>query len=257
MVDMHSHLIWDVDDGPKTWEEATELLKLASLDGIEQLIVTSHANHPQYHAEAVDVESKLNQLKHWLKETGIEIQLYSGHEARITESLVEDLKTGKVLPLAGSRYVLVEFPSATVPFFSKKMIKQLIDEGYFPIIAHPERNKVFAGDMRLLEELIDLGAYGQLTAGSLSGQFGKAIQKVSLKMLDAGLIHCYGSDVHNKNTRKFCFDKGLSYLENKNRQDFVEYLLENNERILENKFFLKIEPKESVLMSKFKFLIKK
>lgn len=257
MIDIHAHIIWGVDDGPETKQQAMELIRLAAKEGIEHIISTSHANHPSFHADKLEVEQKLQELQEGADQERLGIHLHLGHEIRITEDLLEQLKTKQVAALANSTYVLVEFPAGAVPLFTKEIIKQLIRAGYRPIIAHPERNKVFASQPRKLAELIDMGAFGQVTAGSVAGEFGKEVQKISMKLIEEGLIHCYGSDVHDKNMRAFSFDKGLSYLESKNRQELVEYLLENNERVVQNKNLLKIERKESVLKSKLRFLSKK
>lgn len=257
MIDIHAHILWGVDDGPETLEESVELVKLAVQEGIGTLVATSHALHPSYHADREEVEEKVNILRERLVEEGIEIEIRLGHEIRIMEDMVERLKMRDVLAIHSSNFVLVEFPSGTVPLFTKEIIKQLVKTGYRPLIAHPERNKVFANNPQKLRELIEYGAFAQVTAGSVAGDFGKEIQKMSMRLIDEGLIHCYGSDVHDKNRRPYAFDKGLLYLETKNRQDIVEYFLENNERALENKNLLIIERKESVLKRKFGFLSKK
>ncbi|WP_342528154.1 CpsB/CapC family capsule biosynthesis tyrosine phosphatase [Chryseomicrobium sp. FSL W7-1435] len=257
MIDIHSHIIWGVDDGPSTKQEAMELIRLAAKEGIEQIIATSHALHPNFHADITEVEQKLQELQQMSDEERLGITLYRGHEVRITEDLVEQIRTKQIAPLHTSTYVLVEFPSGTVPLFTREILRQLVQAGYRPVIAHPERNKVFASNTKKLRELIEAGAFAQVTAGSVSGDFGKEIQRISLKMIDEGLIHCYGSDVHDKKVRAFSFDKGLSYLESKNRQDMVEYFLENNERILQNKNLLIIERKVSFIKEKFAFLSKK
>lgn len=257
MIDMHAHIIWGVDDGPKTFEETQELIRLAEKEGIEQIIATSHALHPSYHADIQEVEEKLQVLTDWISEQGIDIKVHMGHEVRVTEAIIDEIKNRNVSTLNGTNYVLIEFPSATVPLFAKEIVKQLLNQGYVPIIAHPERNKLLANQSEKLRELIDLGAYAQVTAGTLAGAFGKDVQKIALRMVDEGLIHCYGSDVHNDSTRDFKFDAGLTILENKNRQEMVEYLLENNERLLENKVLLKIEKKESVLKRFSRLITKK
>lgn len=257
MIDIHSHIIWGVDDGPSTKQEAMELIRLAMKEGIEQIIATSHALHPSFHADMIEVQEKLQELQQESDAERLGIKLYTGHEIRITEDLVEQLRNKQVLPLSNSTYVLVEFPSGDVPLFTREILRQLVRAGYRPVIAHPERNKVFANNTKKLHELIEAGAFTQVTAGSVAGDFGKEVQRVAMKMIDEGLIHCYGSDVHNKKVRAFSFDKGLSYLESKNRQDIVEYFLENNERLLQNKNLLIIERKVSFIKEKIRFLSKK
>ena len=117
-------------------------------------------------------------------------------------------------------------------------------EGITPIIAHPERNKAIAEKPSRLVELIHQGALSQITAGSLTGHFGRAIQKLSLDLVRANLVHAYGSDVHNLTTRPFLFDEGLCYLEKRKELEAVDIFLENNARILQNMPFIIKEPEE-------------
>ena len=111
--------------------------------------------------------------------------------------------------------------------------KHLLGEGIIPIIAHPERNRAIAEKPARLERLVRHGALAQITAGSLAGHFGKNVQKLSLQLIEANLVHTYGSDVHNVDTRPLLFNKGLDYLEKKKHHDLADILLENNERIVQ------------------------
>ena len=88
----------------------------------------------------------------------------------------------------------------------------LLGEGKIPIIAHPERNRAIAEKPERLERLVRHGALAQVTAGSLSGHFGKNVQKLALQLIEANLIHTYGSDVHNLDDKTIPFQKGLDYL---------------------------------------------
>ncbi|MFJ7186822.1 tyrosine-protein phosphatase [Lysinibacillus xylanilyticus] len=244
MFDIHSHILFGVDDGPKTIEQSLEMLMQAEKEGITDILATSHACHPQYHVHATDVWQQVPQLQQALDERGIQLKIHTGHEVRITDDLLEKLERKEVLPLANSQYVLLELPSSNVPTYTKNMIVLLKSAGITPIIAHPERNKAIAEKPERLERLIREGAVAQITAGSLAGHFGKSIQKLSLDLVQANLVHTYGSDVHNLTTRPFLFDEGLSFLEKKKQLDAVDILLENNARILENRIFILHEPDE-------------
>lgn len=244
MLDMHSHILWGVDDGPKTMEETLQMMEQAAKEGIKEIIATSHAKHPQFDVLYSEVNSQIQTLQAELKQQGIPLQLYTGHEVRLCENLVELVQTKQVHTLANSKYLLLELPSSNVPSYTKNIVLALLEEGITPIIAHPERNKAIAEKPARLERLIREGAVAQITAGSLAGHFGKSIQKLSLDLVQANLVHTYGSDVHNLTTRPFLFDEGLSFLEKKKQSDAVDILLENNARIIENKSFILHEPEE-------------
>lgn len=150
----------------------------------------------------------------------------------------------QIFTLANSSYLLIELPSYSVPHFTIKIIQLLLEKGIIPIIAHPERNKVFQENPTKLEQLVHAGATTQLTAGSLTGQFGRTVQKFALNLVRANLVHTYGSDVHNDSTRPFLFNEGLFYLEKKKEGEAVDLLLENNSRILKNEPFIYYEPEK-------------
>ncbi|MFC7685310.1 tyrosine-protein phosphatase [Ureibacillus sp. GCM10028918] len=242
MIDMHSHFLWNVDDGPKTFEESIELLKQAAKEGITDLISTSHSQHPQYNAKFDTVNDQIQQLQIELTNRNIPLTLYRGHEVRLNEKLISLLQEGQIHKLANSNYVLLELPSSHVPNYAKNIIHQLSIQGLTAIIAHPERNKGIAEKPERLECLIREGAVAQITAGSLAGHFGKSVQKLSLDLVSANLVHTYGSDVHNLTTRPFLFEKGLAYLEKKKRLDAVDLLLKNNKSIIRNEPLVLFEP---------------
>lgn len=242
MLDMHAHILPGVDDGPKTMAESIELLKLAEAEGIEDIIATSHAYSPHYDVPKKLVLEKLAALREEVSKHDLKIRLHAGQEVRIQDNTVEQLEAGQALTLAGSKYVLLELPSSGIPAYTIQIIQGILNLNKVPIIAHPERNRAIAEKPSRLERLITHGALSQVTAGSLAGHFGKNVQKLSLKLVEANLVHTYGSDVHHKETRPFLFEKGLDYLDRHNHHDLADILLENNARILTNQDFVLLEP---------------
>ena len=242
MIDIHSHILVGVDDGPEQLELVLQMFQVAAKEGVSHMIATSHSFHPQFHVDAKTVAQQVPQLQKMLDEQGILITLHTGQEIRLVENVVELLRTGEALPLANSKYVLLEFPSSTVPHYAREIVIALQKEDYIPIIAHPEGNKAIMENPKKLADLIKLGAMSQITAGSLAGHFGNSIQKFSLQLIKANLVHTYGSDVHNLTTRPFLYDAGLTFLEKNKQLDAVDMLLENNARVLENKNFILYEP---------------
>ncbi|MGN7476669.1 tyrosine-protein phosphatase [Solibacillus silvestris] len=244
MVDMHCHLLWNVDDGPRSMEESMKLFEQAVKEGITTIIATSHSNHPKYDAKYEEVTNQVTILQNELINNNIPLTLYTGHEVRLSENIVPRYQNKQIHTLANSQYVLLELPNNTVPIYTKHIIHSLLLEGITPIIAHPERNKAIAEKPDRLAELIRQGAYSQITAGSLTGHFGRTVQKLSLDLIRANLVHMYGSDAHNTTTRSFHFEEGLRYLEKRKQLEAVDTFLENNARILQNKTFLIKEPEE-------------
>ena len=239
---MHAHILPGVDDGPETLSESIQLLEMAIKEGITDIIATPHAYHPHFSVRKEIVYEKIRLLTNEIKDKGLSIQLHAGQELRMNETLAQQLKDGEALTLAASKYVLLELPSGTIPAYTVNIIQQILSLNNTPIIAHPERNRAIAVDPNRLASLLNHGALAQITTGSLSGHFGKGIQKLSLQLIEANLIHTYGSDVHNIATRRFQFEKGLDFLDKHKHHEIVDILLENNARILTNEEFILLEP---------------
>ena len=242
MVDIHTHILWAVDDGPESFEQSIGLLKQAVQEGITDIIATSHSSHPLFNVPFEKVTEQLIILQEVIKNNNLPLTLHAGHEVRIGDNMIDSIKAKKIHTLANSNYVLLELPSDNVPYYTIPFIRDLLSEGIIPIIAHPERNKAIVERPELLARLITEGAVAQITAGSLAGHFGRKIQSVSLDFVKANLVHTYGSDVHHLVNRPFLYYKGLEYLEKKKELEAIDILLENNERILKNKPLLIQEP---------------
>ena len=242
MIDMHSHILVNVDDGPQTIEETFHLFEQAIAQGITAIISTSHALHPLYNVPVHVVNEQLAQLQQEIDRRNMPLTLYSGHEVRLAGDILALYEKGQLHTLANSHYMLLELPSGFIPAYTRTIIYNLLTAGITPIIAHPERNAVIAKNPNRLEQLIRDGALAQITSGSLAGMFGKSIQQLSLKLVRSNLIHTYGSDVHNRKTRPFLFEKGLRFLEKQKESDAVDILLENNARIISNQPFIINEP---------------
>ena len=243
MLDMHAHILPGVDDGPKNLEESMGLIEQAIEEGISDIIATSHAYNPHYDVPKAKVLEQIAMLKKEVTKRNLSIRIHAGQEIRIQDFVIEKLKNDEALTLAGSKYVLLELPSSGIPAYTIKIIQDILNLNKIPIIAHPERNQAIAEKPGRLARLINHGALAQVTAGSVAGHFGRNVQKLSLQLIEANLIHAYGSDVHNSTTRPFLFEEGLDYLEKKKYHHQVDILLENNARILTNKDFILLEPK--------------
>lgn len=235
MIDLHSHIIWGVDDGPQTMQESLQILEQAVNEGVTIMTATSHFQHPLYSVSFQEVNDKVNRLNRELTQNNIPLELYTGHEVRLSDQLLSLYGSSTIHTLANSNYLLIELPSNLVPLYTFHVIGELVSAGITPIIAHPERNKAIYENPQQLVKLIESGAVTQMTAGSLAGTFGRNIQTFSLHLIKANCIHTYGSDVHNSTTRSYCFQKGLSFLEKKKQSHYIEMLLENNERVVRNR----------------------
>ena len=198
MIDIHNHILIDVDDGPKTKEDAIALLKQANDEGVTEIIATPHHLSPTFDNAYENVQQKLNQLSELQETKDLGIKLYPGQEIRISDQVLPQLRKGEAIGLNHSRYLLIEFPSRGVPHYANRLFFELQSEGYIPIIAHPERNKEISQNLDVLYNLINQGALAQLTSSSLQGIQGKKIQKISIQMIENNLVHFIASDAHHE-----------------------------------------------------------
>lgn len=198
MIDIHHHCLPGVDDGPKDWPEAVELCAAAREEGVETIVATPHVLRGRWQNASPE---KLLELAAELRQrVGDAPRILLGSEYFFAHDMPEVLG-GPVIPLAGSRYVLVEFASHAIPPMVDQPFYRAQLQGWTPIIAHPERNAVFQAKPELLLRLIQLGARTQVTCGSLTGEFGSEAQSAAVSWLAAGLVHMLATDAHNLRRR--------------------------------------------------------
>lgn len=251
MIDIHNHILVDVDDGPKSIDEAIELLKQAKREGATDIVATPHHLHTRYSNDIENVKMKLNELKNNPEINELGLRLYTGQEIRVTDQIIDDLKNGKIEGINGSRYLLLEFPSNEVPHYSNQLFYELQTMGYIPIIAHPERNKAIVQNMDLLFELVNGGALSQITTSSLLGEFGSNVRKLSLKMIDNNLAHFIASDAHNVSNRPFIMKQLFKERKLKTYYEELESYLKNGEAVLENERISKQIPTQDYKQKKW------
>ena len=234
MIDIHCHILPLVDDGPSSIEQMLTLAEQASNEGVTRIIATPHLFHPQFETNDVDVNLTVAEVNVLLNQRNIPVVIFSGHEIRLTEDLIEEVRTGVALPLAGSRYLLIEFPSTGIPSYARQVFAELISDGYVPIIAHPEKNKAIIQNPTLLFDLVSNGAISQVTCASLIGKYGKDVQRFSLALLENGLAHLVASDAHHTEKRPFYWEQCRKLLTKELEDWLVEEIYENNEAIYLN-----------------------
>lgn len=251
MIDIHNHILVDVDDGPKSIDEAIELLKQAKREGATDIVATPHHLHTRYSNDIENVKMKLNELKNNPEINELGLRLYTGQEIRVTDQIIDDLKNCKIEGINGSRYLLLEFPSNEVPHYSNQLFYELQTMGYIPIIAHPERNKAIVQNMDLLFELVNGGALSQITTSSLLREFGSNVRKLSLKMIDNNLAHFIASDAHNVPKRPFIMKQLFKERKLKAYYEELESYLKNGKAVLENERISKQIPTQDYKQKKW------
>lgn len=199
MIDFHAHILPNIDDGSASMEESINLIKEAEQAGFTGIISTSHYLQNYYESDEEERRRILAELANQVKvaDAGAEIpKLYLGSEIYISTDIVELLEEGKASTINGTNYVLFELPMNSKPLFAKEVVYKLIENGYKPIIAHPERYSYVKEDIEFVRELKSMGALFQSNYGSVIGMYGGSAKKTLKKLLKEDLISFIGSDVH-------------------------------------------------------------
>lgn len=195
-IDIHSHLL-PVQDGPATMEEAISALKIASWSGIEKIIMTPHFFSANDTYEQREIDKIFNRLKGIVDELKLSIKIFLGNELNIDEKVLECLAEGKARTLAGTDFILAEYPFYQVPCNYINILHELLDNGYTPIMAHPERNVFLSDHYEDIREMKAMGCKIQINAASLLGGYGTDAKKHAKRMLADELIDFIASDSHS------------------------------------------------------------
>lgn len=227
MIDLHSHILPAFDDGSKSEEESLLMLRAAIQDGIRTIVATPHYNH-RYTSDKSKILTEIGKLKQLIRANDLEIEVLPGQEVRVYGELLADYEAGKLLKIAEySHYMLVEFSSQHVPHYTERLLYDMALSGIKPIIAHPERNLEIIKNPEKLYNLVAKGALTQLTASSLTGYFGKDVQKFSKKLIASNLVHVIATDAHNTTDRSFNMSQAYDIIAKEHGMSYVSYFKKN------------------------------
>lgn len=226
MTDIHSHIIYGIDDGSKSIEESIELLKKMKDVGFTDVICTPHfIEDTEYSSENKEKLIKLDAIKDAIEYTNLDINVYLGNEVFINGNVVSNIKEGKIYPLNNTKYVLVEFPLHNKLLNINDILYEITHQGYIPIIAHPERYDAFKTDYKLVKALKDDGYLFQCNYSSILGKYGSDSKKLMKKMLKDHYVDYLGTDIHHIR-KTFTLDNFPKILKKITKYAGEEYLKE-------------------------------
>jgi protein-tyrosine phosphatase len=198
VIDLHFHCLPGLDDGPRNWNEAFALLRMAAAEGTKQVVATPHVLREPWRNTDPSLRERL--VRTLNARLSGRPKILPGCEFFYSSDALEGLDLGSSGPLtrlAGGPYLLVEFDAALVPSTWPSLFHELRVQGVTPILAHPERNAVLARNPELLGELVGRGASVQITAGSLVGEFGPTAESACEEFFRRRLVHLVASDAHS------------------------------------------------------------
>ena len=198
MTDMHSHILFGIDDGSSNLEESIELLKGLASIGFDNVILTPHyIQGTEYACTNEEKKKRFNTLVNEVKKQGIDIKLYLGNEIFVNDHIGDCIKKGEAFTLNDTKYLLFELPRHNQILNLIDMVYEMKYEGYIPILAHPERYTAFQANHHLVDVLKEEGLLFQANYASITGYYGKESKKLLKYMLKNKCIDYLGTDIHH------------------------------------------------------------
>jgi protein-tyrosine phosphatase len=223
MIDLHTHILPGVDDGVKTMEDAVDFARVAAADGVSTVVATPHYREGFFINARPEVLAGVDALNARLRADGVPIVVLPGAEVHISADLVTKVQSRHAPTLADNgRTVLFELSMTQYPLDLENLVFQMRLAGLQILFAHPERIRYFQDDVRRYEAVIRLGAYGQITTGSVTGVFGEDVLEFSEELSRKRLVHVVASDGHNTRGRPPVLSRSLARLGSWIGDDFAQ-----------------------------------
>jgi protein-tyrosine phosphatase len=241
LIDIHHHCLPGVDDGPADWDDALALCRMAADDGIDTIIATPHVMRGRWqNTSRAALEEIAAELRSRLNDSP---RILLGSEYFFAHDVAEVLASGNsIIPLAGSKYILIEFAAHGIPPLVDQPLYRMQLDGWVPVIAHPERNAAFQAKPENLASLVRLGAKTQVTAASLIGEFGPEARQAAFDWIASGMVHAIASDAHNIKKRPPRMTAAFAAVRNAAGDDVANALFHDNPRAIVEGRGLAFEP---------------
>jgi protein-tyrosine phosphatase len=229
MVDIHCHLLPEVDDGAKTWDIAVEMCRMAAQDGIEHIVATPHANS-EFRYNREEHEQRLQRLRELAPGT---VELSLGCDFHMSYENIQDaLQHPGRYCIADSSYLLVEFSDFSIPPNVDDLLTGFLDRGITPVVTHPERNPIMQRHPEIVIGWARAGAVIQCTANSMTGRWGPSARKMIEHLVKNDAIHVLASDAHGLNSRPPVLSEARKAMAKLAGDEIAEALVNTNPRAI-------------------------
>ena len=235
MIDIHCHILPEVDDGSRSLNESIEMAMIAKEQGITKIVNTSHY-HPDFrYKKGEELLKELEDFNNVLKENMIDIEVLIGNEIYYTKDLIKEIDELDFYTLNNSRYILIELPPTNFPKDLCNIVYELKEKNYIPVFARVERYREVQENPELIYEVINAGAIIQVNSHSILGKSGKELQKVCNTLLNRNMVHVVGTDAHSSKRRTPIFLDAYKYVSEKYSKEMADDLfIKNNNAIINN-----------------------
>jgi protein-tyrosine phosphatase len=198
VVDIHSHILPEVDDGPKSWDMSVAMCRMAAADGITHQVATPHAND-RYHYDRPYLQGLLDHLQ---QQAGDSPKLSLGCDFHLSYDNIQDAIANPTrYVIEGTRYLLVEFSNYSIPLQTTDSFLKLGDVGITPVITHPERNPILRESPQRVLEWAEQGCVVQVTGSALTGFWGDRTRRAAHFLLQHNAVHVLATDAHDTEKR--------------------------------------------------------
>lgn len=229
MIDLHCHILPNIDDGSCSWEMSAEMCRVAADDGIRHIVATPHCND-RFMYDRQRCESMLGELR---EASGRRIEFSIGCDLHFSyENLADALENPTRYTINRTSYLLIEFSVYGIPPNTNEHIFRLTSRGVVPIITHPERNPLLVRDPQRVLDLIGAGALVQVTANSITGFWGTQAKSVSEWLLKQGAVHVVATDAHDPRHRRPVLSEARFAVAQLVGEDVAEALVHYNPRAI-------------------------
>ena len=240
LIDIHSHIIFGVDDGPQTIEESRSLLIDAYKQGVRMIVATSHRRIGMFETSEDRIEENFESVQKLAKEVASDLTVLYGAEIYYSSELMEKLEKKMIPSINGSSYVLVEFNRNITFWEIKSGLMNILRLGFIPVVAHVERYQAFEGNEDYLKEIINMGCYVQINSSSVLkvkwfNDKNKVLKKRAKYFLDRDLVHCIASDMHHLSERPSLMKEAFEFISKKyGRKKAKKLFVDNPKMIITN-----------------------
>lgn len=213
MIDIHCHILAGIDDGAQNFRDSVEMASMAANDGIETIVCTPHVKYPEYQNSGDDIAKRVENLQAALDSESISLKLHVGADVHIDLDLTSKLASGRSPCINETKYFLLEPNHTILTPNLDRYCSRLLDDGFVPILTHPERLAWVRSNFELVKHLRKMGVLMQITANSLDGAFGRRSKDLALRMLNEQIVDVVATDAHNTTSRPPILSKARTFLE--------------------------------------------
>ncbi len=226
MVDIHCHILPDIDDGAESWEASLEMCRIAIADGIRHIVATPHANE-RYRYDRRYYTSLLHQLRERLQDETLNFSL--GCDFHLSyENLKDAFAHSDRYVIGDTPYLLVEFSDFSIPPQTTDYFFRFLSTGVTPILTHPERNPILRSELHRVLKWVEQGCLVQVTASALSGNWGEPARKAAHWLCEHQAVHVLATDAHNPQHRPPRLSTGRDVLAERYGPELAQVLVEDN-----------------------------